>query len=101
MTMTMMELYDIIVGYEVEEDFTEENRDYIRRLSKTVLAWVQKKLPGETLSNVQFSPSHSWFAKGYGGALDINNEKSVAAIQLREYLDIIESRWRQGMENKY
>jgi len=83
MTMTMMELYDIIVGYEVEEDFTEENRDYIRRLSKTVLAWVQKKLPG------------------YGGALDINNEKSVAAIQLREYLDIIESRWRQGMENKY
>ena len=55
MTMTMMELYDIIVGYEVEEDFTEENREHIRRLSKTVLAWVQKKLPGETLSNVNFS----------------------------------------------
>ena len=57
MTMTMMELYDIIVGYEVEEDFTEENREHIRRLSKTVLAWVQKKLPGETLSNVNFSIS--------------------------------------------
>ena len=55
MTMTMMELYDIIVGYEVEEDFTEENREHIRRLSKTVLAWVQKKLPGETLSNVNLS----------------------------------------------
>ena len=55
MTMTMLELYDIIVGYEVEEDFTEENREHIRRLSKTVLAWVQKKLPGET--NVNFSIS--------------------------------------------
>merc|ERR1712203_318073 len=58
MTMTMLELYDIIIGYEVEEDFTQDNREHIRKLSRTVLAWVQKKLPG------------------YGGALDINNEKS-------------------------
>ena len=77
MSMTLLEFYDIIVGQEAE-DFTEENVGHIKRLSKCVLGWFRKKLPS------------------YGRSLDINNEKSVKALQLSEYLELVESRWKQG-----
>ena len=31
--------------------------------------------------------------------LDINDEKSVKAMQLSEYLDIVENRWKCGCNN--
>ena len=77
MTMTLVEFYDLIVGQEAAEDFTEENIDHIKKLSKCVLLYIRKKLPSM-------------------GGIDINNEKSIQAMQLSEYLDIVDSRWKQG-----
>ena len=77
MTMTLVEFYDIIIGQEAE-DFTEENVEHIKKLSKCVLGWFRKRLPS------------------MAQALDINNEKSIQAMQLSEYLDIVDSRWKQG-----
>ena len=35
--MTILELYDIIVGYENEEDFNQDTVEHIRKLSRWVL----------------------------------------------------------------
>jgi len=75
LTMTVIELYDIIVGHEPEIDFTLDKVEHINRVKKGVLGWVQKKLPG------------------IGRGVDINNEQSIKAMQLSEYLDIVEGRW--------
>jgi len=82
LTMTVIELYDIIVGHEPELDFTRDKVEHIKRVKKGVLGWVQKKLPG------------------IGRGVDINNEQSIKAMQLAEYLDIVEGRW-QTYCNKY
>eukprot|EP00090_Calanus_glacialis_P005820 TRINITY_DN14529_c0_g1_i1.p1 TRINITY_DN14529_c0_g1~~TRINITY_DN14529_c0_g1_i1.p1 ORF type:complete len:593 (-),score=251.90 TRINITY_DN14529_c0_g1_i1:76-1854(-) len=74
--MTLVELYDIIVGHEPEIDFTLDKVEHINRVKKGVLGWVQKKLPG------------------IGRGVDINNEQSIKAMQLAEYLDIVEGRWQ-------
>ena len=81
LTMTLLELYDIIVGYEIHEDFTEDKVEHIQKLSKCLLQWVHKKLPGVSRS------------------LDISNSKSIKAMQLSEYLDIVEARWKTGCGN--
>ena len=47
MTMTLLEFYDIIVGQEPAEDFAEENVEHIKRLSKCVIGWFRKKIPGK------------------------------------------------------
>ena len=78
LTMTLLELYDIIVGYEIHEDFTEDKIEHIKRLKKCVLQWVHKKIPG------------------FSRSLDISNEKSIKAMQLNEYHDIVEARWDSG-----
>ena len=75
MTATILELYDIIVGYELE-DFTKEKIEHIESLRKQVPGWIQRKMPGA------------------GQYLDINNEKSIKAILLREYVDVVENRWK-------
>ena len=74
--MTLVELYDIIVGHEPEIDFTLDKVEHIKRVKKGVLGRVQKKLPG------------------IGRGVDINNEQSIKAMQLAEYLDIVEGRWQ-------
>jgi len=76
LTMTVIELYDIIVGHEPELDFTLDKVEHISSIKKGVLGWVQKKLPG------------------IGRGVDINNEQSIKAMQLAEYLDIVEGRWQ-------
>jgi len=76
LTMTVIELYDIIVGHEPELDFTPDKVEHINRVKRGVLGWVQKKLPG------------------IGRGVDINNEQSIKAMQLAEYLDIVEGRWQ-------
>ena len=96
--MTLLEFYDIIVGQEVAEDFAEENVEHIKRLGKSVIGWFRKKIPGKRmiltivyyLSNV---------CSGYGRSLDINDEKSIQAMQLSEYLELVESRWKQGCKD--
>ena len=37
MTMTLLELYDIIVGYESDVDFTAEKVEHIERLRQQVV----------------------------------------------------------------
>ena len=76
MTATILELYDIIVGFEQDLDFTEEKIEHIDLLRKQVPGWIQKKMPGA------------------GQCLDINNEKSIKAMMLREYVDVVENRWK-------
>jgi len=76
LTMTVVELYDIIIGHEPELDFTPEKVELINRVKKGVLGWIQKKLPG------------------IGRGVDLNNEQSIKAMQLAEYLDIVEGRWQ-------
>ena len=49
MTMTLLEFYDIIVGQEAAEDFAEENVEHIKRLSKSVIGWFRKKIPGKRM----------------------------------------------------
>ena len=83
LTMTLLEFYDIIVGYEIDEDFTEEKQEHIQRLRQKVLSKIRKWLPG------------------FGRNLDINNEKSIKAMQLSEYLDIVDGRWKLGCGNSY
>ena len=78
MTMTLLELYDIIVGHEKVDFADDTNRAEIMKLCEKVLKWIHKKLPG------------------YSRGLDINDEKSVQSMQLQEFLDIIESRWKLG-----
>ena len=72
------ELYDIIVGHEKVDFADDTNRAEIMKLCEKVLKWIHKKLPG------------------YSRGLDINDEKSVQSMQLQEFLDIIESRWKLG-----
>ena len=76
MTLTILELYDIIVGCERDLDFTEEKIEHIELLRQKVPTWIQKKMPGA------------------GQCLDINNEKSIKAMMLREYVDVVENRWK-------
>ena len=76
MTATILELYDIIVGCERDVDFTKEKIEHINLLRHHVPGWIQRKMPGA------------------GQCLDINNEKSIKAILLREYVDVVENRWK-------
>ena len=76
MTATLLELYDIIVGFERDQDFTNEKIQHIERLRKQVPGWIQRKMPGAAQ------------------CLDINNEKSIKAMMLREYVDLVENRWK-------
>ena len=76
MTMTLLELYDIIVGYEPDVDFTKDKVEHIKVLLKKVVGWIQRKMVGS------------------GQYLDITNERSVKGMMVREYVDIIENRWK-------
>ena len=78
--MTILELYDIIVGYENEEDFNPDTVEHIRKLSSCVLRKIQKMLPDRSR------------------VMDLQNEKSIQAMQVSEYLDIVEGRWRLGCD---
>ena len=101
MTMTLLELYDIIVGYESDVDFTAEKVEHIERLRQQVVfeifhdflmikyfkhikyfnqvvGWIQRKLPG------------------VGQYLDLTSERSIKGMMLREYVDIVENRWKMG-----
>jgi len=73
--MTVVELYDMIVGHEPTIDFTKEKIDAIQKVQKNVLQWIQKKLPNMNRIN-------------------IDDQRSIKGMQLSEYLDIVISRWQ-------
>ena len=72
--MSVVELYDIIVGHEPSVDFTEDKIEAIERINKNVLQWLEKKLP--SMNNI-----------------NLDDRKSVKGIQLSEYLSLVISRW--------
>jgi len=78
MTMTLLELYDIIIGFEHDVDFVKDKLSHIDLLREKVLGWIQRKMPG------------------VGQYLDINSERSIKAMMLREFVDILENRWKSG-----
>jgi len=73
--MTVVELYDMVVGHEPTIDFTKEKIDAIQKIQKNVLQWIQKKLPNMSRIN-------------------IDDQRSIKGMQLSEYLDIVISRWQ-------
>merc|ERR1712202_3308 len=50
--MTLVELYDIIIGHEPATDFTADKIEAIQRIQKNVLQWIQKKLPNMNRINI-------------------------------------------------
>lgn len=78
MVMTLVELYDTIVGHEPLLDFTPERSLLVEKLRKGVLDWVRKKCPG---------------LQGQRGL----DEETIRKMQLAEYMDIVDGRWQTLM----
>jgi len=79
--MTVVELYDIIIGHEPATDFTPDKIEAIQRIQKNVLHWIQKKLPNMNRIN-------------------IDDQRSIKGMQLSEYLDIVCGRWQFHCERR-
>merc|ERR1712059_136724 len=77
--MTVVELYDIIIGHEPATDFSKDKVESIQRIQKNVLQWIQKKLPNMNRIN-------------------IDDQRSIKGMQLSEFLDIVVSRWQTHSE---
>jgi len=73
--MSVVEFYDIIIGHEPSIDFTEDKIEAIQRISKNVLQWIEKKLPGMN-------------------DFKLEDRRSIKGIQLSEYLSIVLGRWQ-------
>ena len=73
--MTLVELYDTIVGQEPELDLNSSSSpELLEKLRKGVLDWIKKKSPGLQERGM--------------------DEETVRKMQLAEYIDIIEGRWK-------
>jgi len=79
--MTVVELYDIIIGHEPATDFTADKIEAIQRIQKNVLQWIQKKLPNMNRIN-------------------IDDQRSIKGMQLSEYLDIVCGRWQTHCQRR-
>merc|ERR1719508_529489 len=79
--MTLVELYDIIIGHEPATDFTADKIEAIQRIQKNVLQWIQKKLPNMNRIN-------------------IDDQRSIKGMQLSEYLDIVCGRWQTHCQRR-
>ena len=75
--MTIVELYDIIIGHEPATDFTAD----IQRIQKNAVQWTQKKLP-------------------YKSRINIDDQRSIKGMQLSEYLDIVCGRWQTHCQRR-
>ena len=71
--MTVIELYDIIIGHEPSSDFTTDKLESVRKILKNVLQWMEKKLPNMN-------------------AINLDDPKSIQGMKLSEYLSIVISR---------
>ena len=66
MTMTLLELYDIIVGYESDVDFTAEKVEHIERLRQQVFKIFDDFLMMKYFKHIKYF-KHRWWA-GYRGS---------------------------------
>jgi len=73
--MTLVELYDSIVGQEPELELNSTSSPaLLEKLRKGVLDWIKRKSPGLQERGL--------------------DEETVKKMQLSEYIDIIEDRWK-------
>ena len=73
--MTLVELYDTIVGQEPELELNSTSSpELLEKLRKGVLEWIKRKTPGLQERGL--------------------DEETVKKMQLSEYIDIIEDRWK-------
>ena len=73
--MTLVELYDTIVGQEPEIELNSTSSpELLEKLRKGVLEWIKRKTPGLQERGL--------------------DEETVKKMQLSEYIDIIEDRWK-------
>jgi len=77
--MSIVELYDIIVGHEPYLDFTDASRESIHKLKKHVLVWLDKKLP-----NAQ--------------QVNLNDPRTAKKMFLNDYLSIVQMRWETWLK---
>jgi len=73
--MTVVELYDNIVGHEPDTDFTADKVEAIRAITRNILEWIQKKLPNTNKINTE-------------------DVRSIKGMLLSEYLHIVQMRWQ-------
>ena len=79
--MSVVELYDIIIGHEPSVDFTPGKLEAIKKIMKNVLQWMEKKLP-----NIS--------------GMNIDDPKSVQCVKLSEFLAIVISRIESNSARK-
>jgi len=72
--MTLVELYDTIVGHEPELELNSSSPDLLEKLRKGVLEWIKRKSPGLQERGL--------------------DEETVKKMQVAEYIDIIDGRWQ-------
>ena len=72
--MTLVELYDTIVGHEPELELNSSSPDLPEKLRKGVLEWIKRKSPGLQERGL--------------------DEETVKKMQVAEYIDIIDGRWQ-------
>jgi len=73
--MTLVELYDTIVGQEPELELNSSSSpELLEKLRRGVLDWIKRKSPGLQERGL--------------------DEETVKKMQLSEYIDIIEDRWK-------
>ena len=72
--MTLVELYDTIVGHEPELALNSSSPDLLEKLRKGVLEWIKRKSPGLQERGL--------------------DEETVKKMQVAEYIDIIDGRWQ-------
>ena len=65
--MTLVELYDTIVGHEPELELNSSSPDLLEKLRKGVLEWIKRKSPGLQERGLDEGIGEGW-GRGRGGA---------------------------------
>ena len=81
--MTLVQLYDTVIGHEPSIDFTPDKIEAIQMINKEVLLWIEKKLPNNNRN------------------LNLDDPNNRKGFQLSDYLLIIRSRWQHYTKNAY
>ena len=79
--MSLVHLYDTVIGHEPSIDFTPDKIDAIELINKDVLLWIEKKLPNNN--------------RGF----NLDDPNTRKGFQVSDYLLIIRSRWQQYCRN--
>ena len=79
--MSLVQLYDTVIGHEPSIDFTPDKIEAIELINKDVLLWIEKKLPNNN--------------RGF----NLDDPNTRKGFQVSDYLLIIRSRWQYYCRN--